>query len=187
MAESSRVRAPVILGVDLSPSGTGLVVVRAPSRSFAIEGVANGDFSRVDMALLGERLVKPTVGAVLDRLDNIATQVVRFALAHEVTHAFVENYSFGMKFNSHQLGELGGVVKLALHRSGLTPIPVASSSARKLLLGKNVKGAKKIVEQQLKKSGFTGNGDQCDALAVANYGLAALGYKALTFSEGGTR
>lgn len=56
------------------------------------------------------------------------------ALPHLVA---VEGYSYGSSFNAHQMGEAGGIVRLALYQIGVKYIEVAPQQVKKFATGKN--------------------------------------------------
>lgn len=48
----------------------------------------------------------------------------------------IEDYSYASKFQAHQLGEVGGVLRLELHAAGIPYIAVAPTSVKKFLTNK---------------------------------------------------
>jgi len=87
------------------------------------------------------RIIVRTVGLSLEgtatardlarRTIGIAEAIVTCLQAHGVTKVWIEDYAYGKgDARSHQLGELGGVVKAALYREGIEFAAVVASSAR---------------------------------------------------------
>ncbi len=116
------------------------------------------------------------------RLMMIRDGVAHYAAKHYVTHVFIEGYSYGSQNAREALGELGGVIKVALWEIGLQAVPIPTSSARKTLLGtikrSSLAGAKikDYVNAQLAKMGAQfPTMDEGDAFVVANAGRASLG------------
>lgn len=171
---------PVVAGLDLSLTGTGVAVIRS-----AVWGL---DVKRIFSRRFGEKLKGSNESANYEarvrRLATISNEVVGYLAGHGVTHCFVENYSFSMQHAAHQLGELGGVMKVRIYESlGIVATPVSNSTARKLFLGRGAgKGIKEEVARQLASLGWDRSGDEGDAAICANYGLSELGLPAISVS-----
>ena len=129
-----RVSAERYLGLDLSLSGTGIVILDAAG---AIR----------NQSLVGHKLTrKATVREKLERMIGIASFILDKIRAEdrdsESDHplewvAGVEHYAFSAHGAFADLGEVNGVVKTQLWLAfGLEPQQVIASSARKLVLGK---------------------------------------------------
>ncbi len=159
----------VILGLDLSVTAAAAV---------AVPCAWDGDWSRVESVVVGERLRRDATDAErARRTETIADRLVAFARSTGATLAFIEGYAFSRVTAAHTLGELGGVVRLELVRAGVELHTVNMASARKLLLGKVPRTDPKVaVFAALRASGARFETcDESDAMAVANYGLAELG------------
>ncbi|HET9954144.1 MAG TPA: hypothetical protein VFQ61_06555 [Polyangiaceae bacterium] len=161
----------VVLGIDLSLTGLGLVAVPADWDLL---------WSRVHRISLGVKLcddASPRDHVM--RRRALCDDVVRWASRRHVTHAWVEGYPIGRRnlFNLHKQAELRGVLEDRLAELGLYLNPVAEATARKLLLGKLPPTARKeavFSALDCVGAGFTDR-DQADAFTVANYGLKELG------------
>lgn len=154
-----------VLGLDLSLTGTGAVVIPAYWQV--------GDWGSLKVLQAGYSLTKSSSEqSRLDRYLTIANAVVSLARAERVEHVGVEQYAFSqhMAF-ARSIAELGGIVKSSLYtQCSLVAEPVVASSARKTVFGKvPKKGAKKAVRKLLLDSGAPKEwtGDQCDAFVVA--------------------
>jgi Holliday junction resolvasome RuvABC endonuclease subunit len=67
-----------------------------------------------------------------------------------IDHVAIEGYSFGSPFNATSLGELGGVIKLAVHQAGIPLHIIPPKTWRKVLCGNgNIK--KHDVSKELHK------------------------------------
>lgn len=159
----------VVLGVDLSLTGLGLVAVPV-----------NWDlrWDRVQRQTLGLALPKgASQREYVERRRALCDDVARWASRRSVTHVWVEGYPMGGRlFNIDKLAELGGVLKDRMHELGLYLEPVPEVTARKLLLGKlPPRDRKAVVVETLRQlgAGFD-DADQADAFTVANYGLSEL-------------
>lgn len=71
----------------------------------------------------------------MERLATIRTFAVSFAVASDLVA--IEGYSYGSKFShSHALGELGGVIRLALWELGTDYVDVPPAVLKKWATGK---------------------------------------------------
>ena len=107
------------------------------------------------------------------------------APGHRLAGCMIENYAYSRNNSqASRLMELGGVVRVRLFETcGIVPTTVATSSARKLLLGKVPPQDQKIAVQTFlykAKCPKTFEENLCDAMCVANYALSEAGGTALT-------
>jgi len=157
----------VVLGVDLSLAGTGLV---------ALPATWGGKWKRVVVHTVKIPIpTHATEGERVSRLGKIVMEVLAFARDNRCTHGVVLNYAFSKSNKAHWLGELGGVVKLMMrdHR-GLLLQPVAESAARSLIVGKLPRAdVKVLVRAELTRMGMPAawSLDEGDAFVAANWGL----------------
>lgn len=162
-------RSAVLLGLDLSLTASAAVACPLDW---------DGDFRRVQSLVIGEKLDKgASLAERAHRTERIASRLVAFARSVGATRCWIEQYAFSQANAAHSLGELGGVVKLALVSAGIEIHTVTASQARKLLLGVNPrKGAKVAVAKALRAAGAQFDTlDEYDAMAVLNFGLAEAG------------
>ena len=110
-----------VLGIDPSLSCTGLAIVSGGQLRDA--GVVKGGELRG-----AERLahIYDGVTAWLQRLPHLDVSVA------------IEGYAFGSKYEREAMGEVGGVVRLAVYRRGLPYVDIAPASWQSQLLGKPV-------------------------------------------------
>lgn len=164
----------VVLGLDLSLRATGIVAV--PVRW----GL---DWSRVHSLVVGSPL--PNTATERERsarVDGITGQVLEHARRFDCQIVAIEQYAFSRSdAHAHELGELGGVVKLELFRAGLEVFTYHASSSRKLLGKAPRKGAKDWAAARLVSAGAPAawRGDQYDAFLAANHHLSLWGGDAL--------
>jgi hypothetical protein len=162
----------VVMGVDLSQTGLGLV---------AVPGDWDLNWGRIARVTVGRKLAKgaPPWEAA-ERLEYLITEAIGFARRYGATHVFIEGYPKGGRvFNLDMECELGGALKLALRRElGLTAHTSHISTARKLVLGKlprsDVKKITHTVVRSLGPMPFA-TGDEIDAWVAANLGMSLLG------------
>jgi len=166
------IRSAIILGVDLSLTSTGLVVV--PSEW-------DYCWRRVYAVSVGLALGKQaSVADQIHRRRAIADDICRVMVHRDVTHVWIEGYPAGggKVFALDKLAELGGVVRdNIMARTGIAAQTAPQSTARKLLLGRLPSHHRKehVVEAlRVAGAGFA-DADQADAFVAANYGLSELG------------
>lgn len=159
-----------IMGLDLSLRNSGVAIV-ADDWGF--------DWGRVSVARVGYDLKSDaSVRQQADRIAAIRDAVLELAARHEVTHAVREEYAFtASRSRAHALGELGGVVTLALLDAGVEVETVPPASARKLLGKAPRKDPKGWAAARLRAMGAPTlwSGDQIDAFVCANWKLAEIG------------
>jgi hypothetical protein len=83
-------------------------------------------------------------------------------------HVGIEGYSFASQFRGPQLGELGGVVKLAIHQAGIPITVIPPATWKKALCGKgNLDKRNASVEISRRYNVNFASEDTLDAWAVA--------------------
>lgn len=154
----------VYLGIDQSYSGFAVTTYSADTSYF----------TRVDKF----------TGKGVDRLANIYDHVDRMMseLAEEniIAEVAIEGYAFGSQM-ANMLGELGGIVKLALQRHGVYPLIIPPTTLKKYVTGKGT-GIQKnqMLLHAYKKWGVEMADDNaCDSFALARIacGNAELAYE----------
>lgn len=178
-----------VIGLDLSLTSTGCCALPTTWRGPV-------EVAQLWQGLRWHRIAvkgnSRSMVARVERCDAIAQEVVAFVRAQpRPRHVFLEAYAYGRGTAAYSLAELGGVVRLALHRLSAVHIEavtldgeVSPSSWRRLLLGRHPqRGAKAVAHAQLRAAGAPClSGDELDAFGVANAGLAELGGLALTLA-----
>ena len=144
------------MGLDLSLTGTGIVVIDdTPSVVFA--------------DTCGFKLKRTaTVRAKIERMNSIAVKVIKAAREYSVTVIGIEGFAYAAKGAQNDLGELHGVVKSQILLGlNLVPVIVAPTSARKTVLGKGNFPKKMILDELTKRGYNVSDHNQGDALVVA--------------------
>ena len=163
----------MILGLDLS--------VRAAA---AIAGPLSwdGDWTQLSTKIVGEPLRKgASERERIDRCVRLGVSLSAFAREHGVTDVYIEGYAYGQATAAHTLGELGGLVRLGLMRTGIDLHVANMSSSRKLMCGTIPRSADKkaVVQATLRRAGapalILDSGDLCDAFVCLNWGMSELG------------
>lgn len=178
---------PVVVGLDLSLSRAGWCVLP-------------GDWVPGDWARVRVGVVVVAKRADVHRIERIArirdrlVDAVSTELAGRTAEVFVEGYAFGAAQRAAHLGELGGVLRLAVFKHAWLNLrdDVAPASAR-ATLGVPRLGPGEVKPWVLSRLGFAGaahvfgtnpeKADEADAFVIANHGRSLLGLPFVTFKE----
>lgn len=96
-------------------------------------------------------------------------------VAHSEPLVVIEGYAFGSKFAREQMGELGGVYRLAAYDLGLSVLIVPPTTLKKFVTGKGSAEKDAIRMFCLKKWNYESvNNDDGDAYALMRLGLEYL-------------
>jgi crossover junction endodeoxyribonuclease RuvC len=114
------------------------------------------------------------------RLFDIRSKILDLLVENDFPGVVLENYSFGSRASqAHALGELGGVVRVALYESGVPYVEVPPTSRAKFATGRGNAGKSEVVSSISARTGITWQGkgadDQCDAWILEEMGRCALG------------
>lgn len=114
-----------------------------------------------------------------DRLTWLRTEIV--ALAEQADLAVIEGYSFNSRSSqAHALGELGGVVRVALHERGIAYVDVPPAIVKKYATGKGNAGKELVLVEAVKRLGYAGSSnDEADALWLHAIGRDLVGNPAV--------
>lgn len=136
-----------IVGLDPSLTGTGVAIL--PSRIYTIKSKQRGV----------KRLIE-----------------LREAIRQEITNAdlvVIENYAYCRANQAHQIGELGGIIRVLLTESGVKWITVAPAQLKKFATGKGNTKKEHILQQVYKRWGVEcKTSDEADAFVLAKIGQA---------------
>jgi crossover junction endodeoxyribonuclease RuvC len=146
-----------VVGLDLSLTCTGVAVEEGEGRSFTIE---------------------PARRRGMERLDFIREGVLTYAApgALNADIVVIEGYSFNSKQGGEHLGELGGVVRLALWDLGIRFVDVSPASLKTYATGKGNAKKEVVFAAAIRRLGYEGNDhNEADALwlramALDHYG-----------------
>lgn len=159
----------VVVGIDPSLTGTGLVALDA----------ASGD-------LLSHIRIQPKTSGVR-RLADIRSRLNDWLDTAErdgrvVEHICMEGYAFaamrgGKASQPHSLGEAGGTIKLAVYDRFTTPVRYVTiptpQSVKKFVTGKGTAAKDQVTAFVLKKWGeHLPSSDEADAYVLARIGQA---------------
>jgi Holliday junction resolvasome RuvABC endonuclease subunit len=151
-----------ILGLDLSLRSTGYCLL--DDDWVVWHGVVGSDHAGVERLAMFDNWIRLTLG--IAHLGRIA--VSRFSDPINLDHVAIEGYSFASQFRGPELGELGGVIKLAIHQARIPMTIVPPSTWKKTLCGKgNVDKRQASVEISKRYAVEFAKEDTLDAWAVA--------------------
>jgi crossover junction endodeoxyribonuclease RuvC len=144
-----------IAGIDLSLRSTGLA--------------CGGDQTTVSSSFMG-----------VERLIDVSKKVITYLEDWYLPAVVIEGYSFASRNSqAHSIGELGGVVRVALHKLGIPFVEVPPTVRAKFATGKGNAGKSEVVSSVSARTGIVWSGkgadDMCDAFVLEEMGLAALG------------
>ncbi len=140
-----------VIGIDASLTGAGVAVVK------------DGEF------IASYRIVPKNKG--VERLIEVETRIVDILRRHEPDLICLEDYAHSKSGKAHQMGELGGVLRVLFHKSELPWIVIGIGQLKKFVTGKG-NGKKDLVLMNVfKKWGLQfGNSDEADAFGLAKIG-----------------
>jgi crossover junction endodeoxyribonuclease RuvC len=120
----------------------------------------------------GGGLLVPANGCVgVPRLRWIRDRVL--ARSHGADVVVIEGYAFGRIEQAHHLGELGGVVRLALSDAGNVVAEVPPSSLKMFATGKGNAPKDLVLAEAIRKLGYSGHSkDEADAIWLREMALA---------------
>lgn len=146
-----------VLGLDLSLTCTGAAVIDLD--------VLTGEAQVVDTQAIRADKLRGN-----ERLVHIRDAVIEIAEAHRFPDlAALEGYSFGSISLAHSIGELGGVVKVALHQVGVPLQTLPPATWRKQLLGRG-----NLAKDEIKLEAFVRYGVRFDSTDVTEAFCIAL-------------
>lgn len=90
--------------------------------------------------------------------------------------AVIEGYTYATTHAAHVLGELGGVIRVALWRDDVRYVVIAPGTLKKYATGKGNAGKIEVIQAAGKRLGYEGHDDnEADALWLRAIGLELLG------------
>jgi crossover junction endodeoxyribonuclease RuvC len=125
----------------------------------------------IDASLAGT-----TLATGVERLVSIRDQVaIRVSDAKLVV---LEGYAFARPNQAHQIGELGGVLRVAMHELGVRWVEVAPRARAKWATGKGNSSKDAVVSAVSARTGLTfDSNDHCDAWVLRDIGVVLSGGK----------
>lgn len=124
----------------------------------------------------------------IERLIEIKDGILAVAQAESVGIVAIEGYSYASQYSqAHSIGELGGVVKVAIRGMGLPMVIIPPTCRAKFATGKGNSGKLDVVASITAKTGllFTGadGNDRCDAWILEQMTLTYLGLSTYEWNQ----
>jgi Holliday junction resolvasome RuvABC endonuclease subunit len=139
----------VVAGLDLSLTSTGFAAIR--------RGM-----------MVGFAVSPPKGCRGAARLAFLDAEITALMTRYAVQLVALEGYAFGARVGREQAGELGGVVRLALHRAGVPFVVVPPSSLKAFATGKGNADKHAVGKELYKRWGVDLEGnDATDAGGLA--------------------
>lgn len=122
----------------------------------------------------GEALTIRPQTTGMARLAVIETAVVQECTGADLV--IIEGYAQGSPYRAHALGEVGGVVRLALWRAGIEWLAVPPTRLKKYASGNGKADKAVMLAAARERLGYRGwSHDEADAWVARAFGLALLG------------
>lgn len=141
-----------VVGVDLSLTSTGIAFANGETRTIKV----------------------PADG--MARLSSIRSHLMAYVEVFGADLVVIEGYSYGSPNRAAHLGELGGVIRLALYERRVRYVDVPPAVLKKYATGKGNAGKNEMLTEAVRRLGYTGSSDdEADALwlraaALEHYG-----------------
>ena len=148
-----------VLALDLSLTRTG----------YALSGDHGADLSR------GVLIPPKSASRGMGRLAWIRDAVLSLAVGNGADVVVLEGYAYARANQAHQLGELGGVVRLALADHGFAVVDVPPAVLKRLATGKGNASKDEVLAEAIRRLGYQGSDhNEADALWLRQLALHAL-------------
>ena len=145
-----------LVGIDASLTGTGVAILR------------HGN----DLDIITTTITNKLTGT--NRLIHIRDCVQKFSDGSDLV--VIESYAFARPNQAHQIGELGGVLRVMFAESGIKYLEVAPTQLKKFATGKGTASKEEIAVAAYKKWGIEcRTNDETDAAVLVYIGLAYMG------------
>lgn len=146
---------PRILGLDLSLTSTGYC--------------HNGEAGYISVNLVG-----------VERLRNITSEIGNIVVSNQIQAVAIEGYAFAARNSqAYSIGELGGVVRVALLSLDVPYVVIPPACRAKFATGKGNAGKSEVISSISAITGIVWKGghadDMCDAWILEEMVLAKLG------------
>lgn len=150
---------PCVVGLDLSLTSTGVATVTATMTAT-------------------ERVTPPRGCTGTARLRHIRDAVTNRVAGVRPDLVTVEGYSYGSRVtHAHSLGELGGVIRLALTETGVHWVAIPPATLKRYATGRGNADKHEMVAAAIRRLRYDGSSpDEADALWLAHAGHHLLGH-----------
>lgn len=108
------------------------------------------------------------------RLRHVRELVLGIVAGADVV--VIEGYAFNRPNQAHQIGELGGVIRVALSENGLDPVEVPPASLKLFATGKGNAGKEEMLAAAIRRLDYGGHDhNEADALWLLQMACCARG------------
>lgn len=127
----------------------------------------------LDLSLTASGWAKGPVSGVLRPPDSVGLSVRRLIWIRErvleatagVRLAVIEGYAFSQANRAHGIGELGGVVRVALYEAGVRQIIIPPTTLKQYAVGTGAAKKDQMLAECVRRLGYQGHAhDEADAL-----------------------
>lgn len=123
-----------------------------------------------------------------ERLLEIRNEIIELAQTSGVEIVAIEGYSYASRHSqAHSIGELGGVVRVALRELGVPVVVIPPTCRAKFATGKGNSGKSEVMSAISAKTGIIWSGgdgnDRCDAWILEQMALTYLGLSTYTWTQ----
>lgn len=147
-----------ILGLDLSLTATGYAALDTRNETRDVGTIKTGQ-------LRGEK-----------RLHDILVKLSRLIKTHDPDLTVIEGYAYGRANQAHQLGELGGVVRLWLYEKRHVYVVIPPAVAKGFATGKGNASKDQVFAEAIRRLEYGGSdNNEADALWLATMATVAYG------------
>lgn len=116
------------------------------------------------------RVLSPNGLSGMARLHWIQKQIQQVTAGADLV--VVEGYAYGAKYHAHQMGEVGGVIRLTLWCMGRTYVDVPPPVRMKVATGKGQAKKAAVIAEAVRRLGYEGHDDNvADALWLLQLAL----------------
>lgn len=159
--ETIQEHGPIYIGLDMALTAAGYAVIAG------------------DHTLTSGTWKPPKDCMGIPRLCWFEATLTQFLRHWRPTMVGVEDYAFGQGNRAHQIGELGGLVRMTLARSGFASYTVPIGANKKHASGKGNTPKSQMMLAAFKKWGYTAQNDNdADAYCLARFLQAVANGKA---------
>lgn len=153
-------KAEIFVGLDLSLTGTGCVVLGRDGRM--LSGNTWGD------SLPRNARVREKIERMIYIAEKIVGVVSELMVRRAVVCVGIEGFAYGARGAQNDLGEIQGVVKSQLWLAlGIEPVIITSSTARKVVMGKGNFPKSEILTALVGRGLKLKNHNEADAYVIA--------------------
>lgn len=151
----------ISLGIDASPTATGLVLLQSVA---VVECIYEAELSKLPGHPVGVARAREIAGLVMGVIHRWKPDII-----------VIEGYGLNLKHASSiiPIVELGGILRLCMHLDGLTWFDPTPPDLKKFVTGKGNSAKDQVMMYVLKRWGHTSKtNNTADAYALAAMGLA---------------